>query len=140
MIGKHMIKSWSSIQNVIALSSGEAEYYGLVKGAAQGLGVKAMYLEAGQKLDIEVKTDASAAKGIAMRRGMGKIRHIEVSQLWVQDRVARGDIKVTKVDGTKNIADHLTKYLTRDGIEFHLGQTSQKLASGRHEMMPEMDS
>ena len=37
MIGGHMIKSWSSTQNVIALSSGEAEYYGLVKGAAQGL-------------------------------------------------------------------------------------------------------
>ena len=31
MFGSHLIKSWSSTQNVIALSSGEAEYYGLVK-------------------------------------------------------------------------------------------------------------
>ena len=92
MIGKHMIKSWSSTQNVVALSSGEAEYYGLVKGAAQGLVAKAMYLEAGLEQSVEVKTDATAARGIAMRRGMGKVRHIEVSQLWVQDRVARGDI------------------------------------------------
>ena len=127
MIGGHMIKSWSSTQNVIALSSGEAEYYGLVKGVAQGLGAKAMYFEAGLELSVEVKTDATAARGIAMRRGMGKVRHIEVSQLWVQDRVARGDIKVIKVDGTKNIADHLTKYLSREGIDFHLGQACQKI-------------
>ena len=39
MYGSHLIKSWSSTQNVIALSSGEAEYYGLVKGASQGIGV-----------------------------------------------------------------------------------------------------
>ena len=81
IIGGHMIKTWSSTQNVIALSSGEAECYGLVKGAAQGLGAKAVYFEVGLELSVEVKTDATAARGIAMRRGMGKVRHIEVSQL-----------------------------------------------------------
>ena len=125
---------------MIALSSGEAEYYGLCKGVVQGLEAKAMHMEAGQEMSVEVKTDASAAKGIAMRRGMGKIRHIEVSQRWVQDRVERGDIKVTKVDGTKNVADHLTKYLTREGIELQLGQASQKLVQGRHELMLKMKS
>ena len=34
--GKHMIKSWSSTQQVMALSSGEAELYGMLKGATQG--------------------------------------------------------------------------------------------------------
>lgn len=89
------------------------------RGAAQGLGIKAMYHEAEQDLNFEVKTDASAARGIAMRRGMGKVRHIEVIQLWFQDRLARGYIKVIKVGWTKNISDHLTKRLTRDGIQFH---------------------
>ncbi len=45
--GKHLIKQWSSTQNVIALSSGEAEYYGLVKAASQGLGAKQMLKEFG---------------------------------------------------------------------------------------------
>ena len=31
-IGEHWVKGWSHTQAVIALSSGEAEYYGLVKG------------------------------------------------------------------------------------------------------------
>lgn len=69
MFGSHMVKSWSSTQGVISLSSGEAEYYGLVKGAAQGLGVKSMLKELGVQVGVCVKTDASAAKGIALRRG-----------------------------------------------------------------------
>ena len=32
--GQHAVKSWSTNQAVIALSSGEAEYYGLVKGSS----------------------------------------------------------------------------------------------------------
>ena len=70
MLGRHVVKTWSTTQGVIALSSGEAEYYGLVKGAAQGLGVKNMMDEFGYKLKLVVKTDASAAKGIATRRGL----------------------------------------------------------------------
>ena len=39
MLGKHLIKSWAITQTVIALSSGEAEYYGIAKGACEGLGL-----------------------------------------------------------------------------------------------------
>ena len=39
MIGGHLIKSWSSTQPVIALSSGEAELYALVKAASQAKGL-----------------------------------------------------------------------------------------------------
>jgi Fe2+ transport system protein FeoA len=85
MISSHLIKSWSSTQTVIALSSGDAEYYGMVKAAAQGIGAKAMLLDFGIVINepIEVKSDASAAIGIAQRRGMGKVRHIETNQLWL---------------------------------------------------------
>ena len=136
MFGRHMIKSWSTTQNVVALSSGEAEYYGLVKGGAMGIGFKNMMSEMGVTLGIRLKTDASAAKGIASRRGMGKVLHIEVNQLWLQDKVATGDIKVEKIDGVKNIADQLTKYVGREGIVFHMEKTSQKIFTGRHLLMP----
>ena len=39
MVGGRAIKTWSTIQAVIALSSGESEYYGLVKAGSVGLGV-----------------------------------------------------------------------------------------------------
>ena len=32
------MKAWSTTQKVVALSSGEAEYYAAVKGASEGLG------------------------------------------------------------------------------------------------------
>ena len=34
MLGEHVVKTWSCTQSVIALSSGEAEYYGMVKGGS----------------------------------------------------------------------------------------------------------
>ena len=58
-----------------------------------------MHEEMGIKLRVRVSTDASAAKGIASRRGLGKIRHVEIHQLWVQDKVASGEIEVRKVNG-----------------------------------------
>ena len=43
MHGSHNIKAWSSTQQVIALSSGEAEYYGMVKGAGNALGISGVF-------------------------------------------------------------------------------------------------
>jgi hypothetical protein len=136
MFGMHLLKTWSSTQKVISLSSGEAEYYGLVKGASQGLGIKAMFNELGIEVEVEIKTDASAAKGIALRRGLGKVRHIEVNQLWVQEKVAEGKLKIKKISGEENAADHLTKYLNAEGIAKHLNSTGQWIEEGRHVLMP----
>ena len=142
MIGSHLIKSWSSTQTVIALSSGEAEYYGMVKAAAQGIGAKAMLLDFGVdiKEPIDVMSDASAAIGIAQRRGMGKVRHIETNQLWLQERVATSSIKITKIGTHDNLADQLTKPVTEEKMKQHLEGTHQKLAQGRHPLAPKVAS
>ena len=95
MYGRHLLNSWSTTQNVVELSFGEAEYYGLVKGGAQSIGFKKMMEELGIKIGVKLKTDASAAKGIATRRGMGNVRHIEVSQ-HARPAEGRPDIKVIK--------------------------------------------
>ena len=89
-LGEHCIKAWSSNQSVIALSSGEAEFYGIVKGASNALGVAGVLRDLGVNLSVAISTDSSAAKGIANRRGFGKVGHIELSELWVQDLIARG--------------------------------------------------
>ena len=41
-LGKHVINTWSSTQKVIALSVGEAYYYGVVKGTAMGKGTQSL--------------------------------------------------------------------------------------------------
>ena len=109
MFGSHCLKSWSVTQTVISLSYGEAEYYAMVKGGSVALGFQAMYGELGQDVKIEVCCDASAAVGMVMRRGLGKLRHIDVTQLWLQEKVASGKIRVRKVGTKDNISDVLTK-------------------------------
>ena len=83
MFGSHCTKSWASTQAIISLSSGEAEYYGVVKATSVALGMQAMLQDMGISPTIHVYTDAEAARGIATRRGLGRTRHIEVHYLWV---------------------------------------------------------
>ena len=61
MYGSHFLNSWSTSQIVVVLSSGEAEYYDLVKEAAQTIGFKKMVEELGVNIGVKLKTDASAA-------------------------------------------------------------------------------
>ena len=86
MLNEHMVKQWASTQDVLSLSSGEAEYYGIVRGGAQALGIRSLLADWGIQRRIRIKTDASVAKSIASRRGVGKVRHIEVNQLWLQEK------------------------------------------------------
>jgi hypothetical protein len=95
-------------------------------------------------LEVEVKIkileDSSAAKGIAERTGLGKVRHIEVNQLWIQEKVRDGKIQLVKVEGTENLADALTKYVDSDMLEKHIKGSECEVVEGRHELMPEVQS
>ena len=90
----------------------------------------------GVKYKLQVLTDSSAAKGIASRRGLGKVRHIEVNQLWVSEKVADGTVDLLKISGEDNLADAMTKHVGRDILEKHLWRTSQSISGGRHKIMP----
>ena len=107
MLGEHCLKTWSTNQSSPALSSCEAEYYAVVDGASRALGMQTAAKELGitvEDLSVEMATDSSGAKSFASRRGSGRIRHIEVKWLWLQQAVA------AKVAGSLNPADILTKY------------------------------
>ena len=131
MLNKHTVKTWSVAQDMLALSSGEAEYYGLVRCAAQGLGVIALLLDMGIERKLKLKTDASVAKSIASRRGLGKLRHIELNQLWLQEKVNSGKIEIEKVKGTENPADALTKYKDNEAIKIYAQWLNCIVISGR---------
>ena len=54
MHGSHLIKHWSTTQTTVALSSGEAELTGIVKGAAQGLGLQSLAADLGMTRAVHV--------------------------------------------------------------------------------------
>ena len=138
MLGNHVVKTWSSTQSVYALSSGEAEYYAMVKCCSVSIGLRSMLRDLGIDPQLHINTDASAAIGIASRRGLGRIRHIDVDQLWVQDLVARREISIHKVKGTENLADTLTKHVGNSELSYHIEHTHMRIATGRHALMPSM--
>ena len=69
MVGRHLVKHWSSTQKVVTLSSGEAELAGIVKGSAEGLGLKSLAEDLGIYVKVKIFADASAAIGICRRSG-----------------------------------------------------------------------
>ena len=90
MIGSHTIRTYSSTQTLVSLFSAEAEYYGIVKGAAAGLGHQAIVNDYGVDMPVRLWSDSSAALGIAKRSGLGRIRHLDTHTLWLQEKVRTG--------------------------------------------------
>ena len=113
MIGGHFIKGWARTQNNVTLSSAEAELIALVKCSAELLGVRSMLRDYGAESGGVVYADSSAALAIAKRKGAGKLRHINISCLWIQERLEEKQLELRKVLGTNNPADMMTKHLAR---------------------------
>ena len=76
-------------------------------------------------------SDATAAIGIARRRGMGKIRHLDVMDLWVQEKFTSKAASVDKVLGTEKPADILTKYVERASLTAALAKLGVLSAQGK---------
>ena len=115
-----LLKHWSSTQHTIALSSGEAELAGIVKGTAEGIGLRSLAMDLGIPLKLEVLADSSAAIGMCHQAGVGKVRHLAAGELWVQDKVREKDFALVKCLGTHNPADLLTKHVPADLIDRHV--------------------
>ena len=136
MHGEHLIKSWSVNQSVIALSSGEAELHGIAYGMSQALGIKSLMTDMGWSVAIRVHSDATAAIGIARRKGLGKVRHLDVTDLWIQDKVRSKAILLSKVLGTENCADALTKYVDKATMTMALSKLGMQMLEGRAACAP----
>ena len=139
MLGGHMIKAWSSTQPNITLFSGEAEFVGVTRAAAVTLGIRSLLTDLGARLKPQLWTDSSAAIGICKRRGLGKVRHLAVADLWIQDHLRSNDFALTKVKGSDNPADALTKFVDKATLDKHLAFMTLECIDGRAESAPQID-
>ena len=89
---------------------------------------------------MELHTDASGAKGIAQRRGLGKLRHADVHLVWLQQQVASGVFKISKVEGNNNPADLLAKYLCQDVTKTYMRRLHYSQAEGSAAVCPQLSS
>ena len=111
-----------------------------MSSASAALGLQSVAADLGLTWSLELRADASAAIGICRRRGLGKVRHLHVSDLWVQDRLRSGDFKLVKWPGQDNLADSLTKYLEKKDLEKHVASMGIHVEGGRSELAPQISS
>ena len=130
-IGEHFIKGWSKTQTSITLSSAEAELVAMCKLAAEMIGLGSMASDFGADMKILMYADSSAAIAIAKRRGAGKLRHINIGLLWIQNKTESDEITIKRVKGISNPADMITKSVNREKLDKYMIMTKQKVVEGR---------
>ena len=133
MRGQHHLKSWSSTQKAITLSSAEAELAACIKMSVELIGILQMAEGLGRQVQGEVFVDSSAALGIVHRKGNGKLRHIRVGQLWVQQAAEEEVLAYSKIRGDLNPADVCTKHVNLRIIDGALENANLQVREGRAE-------
>ena len=118
--GRSPIEFGSSTQSVRALSTGESEFYAITKGSAHSLHSQAILKGFGVTVEAVVLSDANAGIGIASRQGCGRLKHLEVKWLWVQEKVSEKALRLCRHPTETNIADLATKYLSMHRMEMLL--------------------
>ena len=113
MVGSHRVRHYSTTQSSISLLSGEAELHGTSKGMQHAMGLRALYKDLGLGLKLRVHSDATAAIGIARRRGLGKLWLLDCEDLWIKSKVTSKVENLLKVLGADIPADILAKYVHR---------------------------
>ena len=72
-----------------------------------------MLKDLGWNVELKIWSDATAAIGIARRKGLGKIRHLDTTDLWLQDKIRSRKMSLENILGADNPADMLTKYVEK---------------------------
>jgi hypothetical protein len=98
--------------------------------------MQSLFRDLGVDVEVQINTDSSTGKSVASRRGAGKIRHLDTRELWIQERVAKGDIVIEKVRGEDNVADGLTKHVDKAKMEQFMKECGFVKKEGRHELSP----
>ncbi len=82
-------------------------------------------------MKIVTETDSVAGRGMSLRLGAGKVRHVETQWLWVQGVSHRKEATIRKIPGVTNEADLMTKFL--DGLKITSVMTKMgfQFVSGR---------
>ena len=86
--------------------------------------------------EIDLYSDATAAIGIARRKGMGRIRQLDATDLRVQEKFNNKLAFLHKVLGAENPADLLTKYTDKAVLTMALGKMGMRHMDGRSAVAP----
>ena len=99
-------------QSIIATSSAEAECYAMSGAAVELFGIDSILKELGVRHRVVLRSDSSSGRSLANRRGLGRMKHIDVKCLWLQECVAQQKLVLQPVKSEDNPADVGTKHVS----------------------------
>ena len=70
-----------------------------MKASAEAIGMAQMALGFGREVEVQVLVDSSAALAVTHRTGNGKLRHVRIGQMWIQQLAEEDGIAFRKVKG-----------------------------------------
>ncbi|CAI7832967.1 unnamed protein product, partial [Closterium sp. NIES-53] len=121
--------SWqSSKQELIALSSAEAEYIALCSATKEGLYLRELLEEAklAQLLSFSLFCDNQSAIRIANKNGFAnRTKHIALRYFFVKDEIEKGRLELSYCPTFEIAADYLTKKLRKSKFEYCMLLTGQ---------------
>ena len=85
-----------------------------------------------------VGSDSTAAKGAASRHGLGKLKHLELRFLWIQDAVRAGRVALAKEETATDLADPLTKHCAEEKMKALLTAAGYEFRADRNPGAPEL--
>ena len=88
---------WSRTQSVIAQSSCEAELINMNTGVSEATFVQTLLSEIDINMKICLRAVSSSTIAVTQRRGLGRLRHLQVKELWLQKHVRAGLISMERV-------------------------------------------
>ena len=77
--GRHIVDCSVAKQSLVALFSGEAEFYDIVRAVATSKHSSRILEQIGMQSEVTIASDSSAARGIRTRTGTRKVRHLSKS-------------------------------------------------------------
>ena len=83
------------------------------------------------------RTDSSAARGMAGRQGIGRVRHMAANLLWLQEKVRARVVTITPVPTATNVADLGTKALAKSRM--NALKYLMKMVDGTDERIGQME-
>ncbi|CAI5519190.1 unnamed protein product [Closterium sp. Naga37s-1] len=125
--------SWqSSKQELIALSSAEAEYIALCSATKEGLYLRELLEEAklAQLPSFTLFCDNQSAIRIANKNGFAnRTKHIALRYFFVKDEIEKGRLELSYCPTSEMAADYLTKKLGKQKFEYCMLLTGQSHVS-----------
>ena len=123
--GSHCLMSWSVTQKHVTLSSAEAELMAAVEATAETIGLIQLFAEIGVLVEGDILIDSTAALAAVHRKGNGRMRHVRVGHVWIQELSEEVALNFGKVSGEVNPADLMMKNLTSAKIASLLAKLHQ---------------